>query len=244
MADLLDWSRSAWAEMSGLPEGFTSGQMTLGASPGSLICPPGWTGIVVLGDAAVVTTPDQATARRCRAFADVPVRDLTDPLVVSQIVGVEAVLGPAEVAFVDSPRCRPAIADVEQLPADDPGIGALLESAGPQDAAESGIAGITSAAYVVRSLGVVLAASGYRAWPGRIAHLCVLTHPAYRDRGLARNVASGAVTAALSRDLLPQWRARAPASIRVAARLGFSRLGSQLSVHVSSGSVSAPGETG
>lgn len=215
-----------------------------GRQPRVLICPPGWTGIVVLGDAAVVTTPDQATARRCRAFADVPVRDLTDPLVVSQIVGVEAVLGPAEVAFVDSPRFRPATADVEQLPADDPGIGALLESAGPQDAAESGIAGITSAAYVVRSLGVVLAASGYRAWPGRIAHLCVLTHPAYRDCGLARNVASGAVTAALSRDLLPQWRVRAPASIRVAARLGFSRLGSQLSVHVSSAPVSAPGETG
>lgn len=244
MADLLDWSRSAWAEMSGLTAGFTAGQVTLGVSPGSRICPPGWTGIVVLGDAAVVTTPDQATARRCRALADVPVRDLTDPLVVSQIVGVEAVLGPAELAFVDSPRFRPATADVEQLPDGDPGIGALLESAGPQEAAESGIADITSAAYVVRSLGVVRAASGYRAWLGRIAHLCVLTHPAYRGRGLAGTVASAAVTAALSGDLLPQWRARVPASIRVAARLGFSRLGSQLSVHISSGSVSMPGETG
>jgi GNAT superfamily N-acetyltransferase len=232
MEDLLDRSRSAWAGLAGLDAGFTSGRMTLGVSPDSAICPAGWTGIVVLGDAAIVTTPDQATARRCRALADVPVRDLTDPLVISGAVGVDQVLGPAELAFVDAQRFRPAHADVEMLPAGDPGIGALLDSASPAEAGESGIAEITSAACVLRSRDEVLAVSGYRTWPGDIAHLSVLTHPAHRGRGLAKYVASAAVAGALSDGLLPQWRARVPASIRLAASLGFATLGSQFSVHI------------
>ncbi|MBF9132087.1 GNAT family N-acetyltransferase [Plantactinospora sp. S1510] len=59
-----------------------------------------------------------------------------------------------------------------------------------------------------------------------------LTAPAERGRGLARAVATAAVTAALEADLLPQWRARPEASRRVARALGFSELGSQLSIRL------------
>lgn len=75
-----------------------------------------------------------------------------------------------------------------------------------------------------------MAAAGYRLWPRRTAHLSVLTAPAARGRGLARTVASAAVAHALAADLLPQWRARPPASRRVAAALGFEELGAQLSL--------------
>ncbi|MET9675820.1 GNAT family N-acetyltransferase [Streptomyces sp. NPDC006482] len=58
----------------------------------------------------------------------------------------------------------------------------------------------------------------------------LVTAPAARGRGLARRVASAAVAHALADRRLPQWRARPPASRRVAAALGFEELGAQLSL--------------
>lgn len=80
--------------------------------------------------------------------------------------------------------------------------------------------------------GRVVAAAGYRAWPGRAAHVGVLTAPEARGRGLARVTGSAAVAHALAAGLLPQWRARLPASRRVAAALGFEELGFQLSIEL------------
>ncbi|WP_405668919.1 GNAT family N-acetyltransferase [Streptomyces sp. NBC_00055] len=53
-----------------------------------------------------------------------------------------------------------------------------------------------------------------------------------RERGLARVTASATVTHALTAGLLPEWRARPPASRRVAAALGFEELGAQLSMRL------------
>lgn len=57
----------------------------------------------------------------------------------------------------------------------------------------------------------------------------MLTDPAFRGLGLAKLAGSSATADALARGLLPQWRARVAASIRVAASLGFAGCGSQLS---------------
>jgi RimJ/RimL family protein N-acetyltransferase len=80
--------------------------------------------------------------------------------------------------------------------------------------------------------GAVTAACGYRRWPARLAHLCVLTAPQQRGRGLARTVAGAAVAHALDNGFLPQWRARPEPSRRVARALGFRELGAQLSVRL------------
>jgi RimJ/RimL family protein N-acetyltransferase len=77
-----------------------------------------------------------------------------------------------------------------------------------------------------------VAAAGYLTWPGSVAHLSVLTDPAFRGRGLAKLAGSSATADALACGLLPQWRARVPASIRVAARLGFVSCGSQVSIRL------------
>jgi len=74
MDDLLNRTRIAWASYAGLDGGFRPGQVNLGVNAGSRICPPGWAGIVVLGDAAIVTAPDaQAERELRRALAGVPV---------------------------------------------------------------------------------------------------------------------------------------------------------------------------
>jgi L-amino acid N-acyltransferase YncA len=74
--------------------------------------------------------------------------------------------------------------------------------------------------------------AGYRNWPCAIAHLSVLTASASRGRGLARAAASAAVAHAIEEGKLPQWRARAQASRRVARALGFRELGSQASIRL------------
>lgn len=83
--------------------------------------------------------------------------------------------------------------------------------------------------FVVREQGQVVAGAGYRVRAGAAAHLGVLTAP--QARGRARVVAA-AVAHALAAGLLPQWRARAFASRRVAAALGFEELGAQLSFYI------------
>jgi GNAT superfamily N-acetyltransferase len=120
----------------------------------------------------------------------------------------------------------------QAMPVTDPRIATLISAAAPAEAAEAGLDGITSPAWVVLRNGQAAAACGWTAWPGGIAHLAVLAAPAWRGQGLAQQAARAATAAALRDGLLAQWRARVPASIAVAARLGFSTVGWQLSLRV------------
>ncbi|MQM24447.1 GNAT family N-acetyltransferase [Glycomyces albidus] len=227
-------ARTLWQALAAAPVAFPSnGGLQVVASPGSMMCPPSWTGIVALGDAAIATVPtDRAAELVQRALRPFDVESLTDPTVMAKALPVRDVLGPAMLAYVSRDAFTPPQPDteVERLPPEHPDLQALLDSAGEDDADESGIAEITSPAFVVREHGRVVAASGYRLWPEATAHMCVLTAEAERGRGLAKRVAGAAVAHALAADLLPQWRARLEASRRVARALGFRELGGQLSV--------------
>ena len=111
-----------------------------------------------------------------------------------------------------------------------PELESLLVATGIADAEESGLAEITSPAFLMRDNRRVVAAAGYQLWPGNVAHLCVLVAPDARNRGLARQVASAAISHALHYGRFPQWRARPAASQAVSRALGFRELGSQLSL--------------
>lgn len=229
---LLDRARRLWAELAGAPVAFRDQAIDVAASARSLLCPAGWVGIVELGSAAIATAPDDATAGIVRRGLDgIPATTWTDPAVIGGRLPLAEALGPATLAYCDAPAFRPAGSGaVETVPAD--GVGALLARVPASDAGESGLAEIASPAFVVRAGSDVIAAAGYRTWPGRTAHISVLTAPAYRGRGLARAVATAAVSHALAADLLPQWRARPRASRRVALALGFRELGAQLSIRL------------
>ncbi|MFF5922534.1 GNAT family N-acetyltransferase [Streptomyces flavochromogenes] len=237
---LLVRARGLWEELAEAPVSFASTDGPAGhtgpavvVSPNSALCPPSWAGIVVLGDAAIATAPTESAALVLRrALASVPVDSLTRPEAVRAVLPVSDVLGPASLAYLSSADFRPAHRDgvVEPLASGHPDFQGLLRAAGPEDVAESGMEEITSPAFVVREGTDVVAAAGYRAWPAATAHICVLTHPQWRGRRLARHASSAAVAHALAAGLLPQWRARPPASRRVARSLGFRELGGQLSV--------------
>lgn len=209
--------------------------MSIAVSPGSSLCPPGWVGIVVLGDAALATAPDPGTARVVgQALSGLPAGSLADAGVLGSRLPVAEIRGPAALAYLDPAEFRPqpgdAVTTVVGL--DHPGFRQFLRAADAGDVEESGIQQITTPAFAVREHGHLVAAAGYQDWPCGTAHLSVLTASAARGRGLARAAASAAVTHAIEEGRLPQWRARPPASRRVARTLGFRELGFQVSIRL------------
>lgn len=138
------------------------------------------------------------------------------------------VLGPAALFFGEA---APVTAGgLAHLPVSDPRVRELLSSASADDAGESGLADVTSVVFAHVRGNSVVAAAGYKHWPGGLAHLSVLTHARWRRRGYASRVASAAIAAATQERLLPQWRARPVESQRLAQSLGLIHLGSQVSL--------------
>jgi RimJ/RimL family protein N-acetyltransferase len=230
-------ARKLWEYLAGAAAGFTPA-VSVVVSPRSYLCPPGWAGIVVLGDAALATAPDHETARFVeQALSGLPAASLTGTEVLSRRLPVAEILGPAALAYLNSANFRPQPGDAVTTPLglDHPGFRQFLLAADTDDVEESGIQEITTPAFAVREHGQVIAAAGYRDWPCGTAHLSVLTASAARGRGLARAAASAAVAHAIEEGRLAQWRARPQASRRVAQALGFRELGFQVSIRLAAG---------
>jgi RimJ/RimL family protein N-acetyltransferase len=234
VAALTARARELWECLAGTTAGFVPA-ISVAVSPRSNLCPPGWAGIVVMGDAALATAPDHETARVVeQALGGLPAASLTGTEVLSSRLPVAELLGPAALAYLDPADFRPQPGDAVTTPLglDHPGLRQFLRAAGTHDVEESGIQEITTPAFAVREHGQVVAAAGYRDWPCGTAHLSVLTASGARGRGLARAAASAAVAHAIEEGRLPQWRARPQASRRVAHALGFRELGSQVSIRL------------
>ncbi len=232
MAVLITRARELWEYLAGTAARFAPA-ISVAVSPRSYLCPPGWAGIVVIGDAALATAPDHGTARLVeQALSGLPAASLTDTGVLSRRLRIAEIRGPAALAYLDQPDFRPQLGDAitGQVDLDHPGLGQFLAAAETDDVEESGMREITSPAFAVREHGQVVAAAGYRDWPCGTAHLSVLTAAAARGRGLARAAASAAVAHAIGEGKLPQWRARPQESRRIARALGFRELGSQVSI--------------
>ncbi|MGQ4452068.1 GNAT family N-acetyltransferase [Streptomyces griseus] len=236
---LVSRARALWQELSAEPAAAfgTPGRPAVFVAPASSLAPPSWVGVVAVGDAALITAPTGRAADSVRsALNGLAIDELTDPATVAGLLPVADTLGPAVLGYLAPDGLRPVTTDaagpVGSLAAGHPALRALLAEAGQADAGESGLADVTSPVFVVRKGPEVLAAAGYERWPRDTAHLCVLTAPAARGRGLARQVAHTATAHALAAGLLPQWRARPPASRRVAQALGYREAGRQLSVRL------------
>ncbi|QIK10604.1 GNAT family N-acetyltransferase [Streptomyces sp. ID38640] len=244
MADalLLVRARELWVELADTAvEFFPSGGAKVVVAPSSRLAPPSWTGVVRIGDAALVTAPSVRTAGMvAEAARKMSPEELVDIARLRAVLPVLDVLGPASLFYLGRDGFLPAHEGtaVEQLPIGDGdsngdgGPAALLARAGKEEAGESGLEDISSPAFCLRRGDEVVAAAGYRSWPRSVAHLSVLVAPHCRGRRLARAVASAAVAHALDAGLLPQWRARLCPSQRVAVALGFQELGTQLSVRL------------
>ncbi len=225
--------RRLWAGLSGVAVPFPPrGSVAVAVSPRSRMCPPEWSGIVRIGDAALATAATDREAEMLRQrLSSLLVPDLTNPLRLREVLPVADLLGPAWLAYVDHDHFRAVQPDgaIHRRPANHPDLRALLGGVTDADREESGIAEITSEAFVVYQGGRIIAASGWRHWPDEVAQLGVLTAPQARGRGWGRAVASAATAHALDASLLPQWRAQPEPSRRIAHALGFREMGAQIS---------------
>jgi len=226
-------TRALWEGLAGAPAAF-SPAVRVAVSPQSRMCPSGWLGIVVIGEEAIATAPAPGVAQIVQqALGALPAAALTDAGVLSARLPVAEIRGPASLAYLDAGEFRPQRgAALEQAGPQDAGLRSFLSECDAADVAEGGIEDITSPAFAVRERGNVIAVAGYRAWPGRVAHVCVLTGPRARGRGLARITGSAAVAHAIRQGMLPQWRARLATSQRIARDLGFRELGSQACIRL------------
>lgn len=234
---LLLKARALWEGLAMAPVTFPPVErVTVVASPGSLMCPPGWFGVVELGGSVIVTAPGDEAADVFRgAVVGLPAAMLTDAATIGAALPGAELLGPAALGYLSADAFRPVSSGtsrIERVPTDHPDLRVLAQRAGADDAGESGLDEVTSPVFVVREGSEVVAAAGYRTWPAAVAHFSVLTSPSARGRGLARMTGSAAVGHALAAGLLPQWRARPAESRRVAEALGFRELGAQLGIKV------------
>jgi RimJ/RimL family protein N-acetyltransferase len=237
-------ARGLWEFLAGTSAGFGAA-VSVAVAPESRLCSPGWAGIVVIEGAALATAPDQETACLIeQALGGLAADALTSAGVLGRRLPIAEIRGPATLAYLDPSAFRPQPAVTTPLDLDHPAFRAFLQATEANEAAdleESGIGEITTPAFAVRQDGQVVAAAGYRDWPGGAAHLSVLTVAAARGRGLARAAASAAVAHAIAAGKLPQWRARPEASRRVARTLGFRELGAQVSVRLAVAAPALPG---
>lgn len=212
--DLVVRARRLWEELAGgrFPDPDT---VRVVENPDSRICPPGWVGVVQLAGAILATAPTAAQAELLRRTINPDALPVLDRL------------GPAQLAYTADLPSEAGIAEW----VGETELSELIAAVRPDEAGESGVAGLRRAA-VVRENGPILAAAGWAPWPAGTAHLCVLTAAQARGRGLATRAAAAATADALAAGMLPQWRARIEASQRVAARLGYRTIGEQLSLHL------------
>lgn len=225
--------RTLWRDLCGVPHGFDGPGVIVADVDEHRAAPSGWTAVVRLGDAAVVAGPG-ATSRSGRLSGVDPV-SLVDPGLAGALLGpLAGTIGPAHL-FYGAPVHTPRHPVDGPLRLDDPRVLAVLADADEAERDECGLTAVTSGAWVAYDGdGEPGAACGWTMWPHATAHLSVLTATSRRGRGLGRSAAVVAVAEAVDHGLLPQWRAAAgnTASIGLAARLGLTPVGHQLSVRL------------
>jgi len=151
---------------------------------------------------------------------------------------VERVIGPAYYGYADATSLLPsASAGIRLLTHEDaPFLEQLHTACSEAEWAEAG--GLTIDLPLVGQFvgGRLVAVAGYHVWWDCLAHMCVITHPACRRHGYGKAVALRLAEVALSRALVPQYRALEvnQASIGIATALGFEHCATSIALRLKS----------
>ena len=191
------------------------------------LCPPGWTGILRLGDAFVVEI-GEADGTSISALMEL--EDPTDPESVRPLVRGKT-LGPAHLAYVPD-GSAPSLAPQRAVEIADPvELSRWLDRQSEEDVEESGAAEFERPV-VLRRDGRLVGVAGWTRWPTAVAHIGVLVDEGHRGEGAGTTLGRVAVDAAVADGLSPQWRAASSndASRAIARRIGLVEFGRQLSV--------------
>ena len=132
-----------------------------------------------------------------------------------------AVIGPAYIAYAEA-ATQPVHPVRALVPEDAPALKVLQQSCDATEWEHGGSA-IEHPCSAVFLGGRIVALAGYEIWGGSIAHISIVTHPDFRNRGFGSSAVAHLAGRAIAAGLLPQYRtlqSNRP-SIRVAELLGF-----------------------
>lgn len=180
--------------------------------------------VVELGTAMAVAAPTRALAlleTQHRAT-------LRDASATAALLPGSLAIGSAHLLFTGN---RPAAPSHAVVPGDDRDLVKVRAAVAEDEWAEAGVEPMERH-WAVRDGREPRAVAGYQRWHTTIAHIGVVVASGHRGRGYASAAATGAVSAAIDAGLIAQWRCRVgnAASLRLAHRLGFTRIGAQSAV--------------
>jgi GNAT superfamily N-acetyltransferase len=215
-----------WRRLADDPEALAPGTRRVTRDTNGF-CPPGWVGVVRLGDAYAVD-PGVADAEDIDRL--LALDDPADPEQVRTVFSIEQALGPAELSYLPDdwtpPERRPDGVALEER--DVAGLRGWLASLPEDDLAESSVVDMPRA--IVASVGPrVVGAVGHLAWPERVAHVGIVVAPDSRGLGIGRRLAIAGTIRAREAGLSPQWRATSDnaASRALAVAAGYVEVGRQ-----------------
>lgn len=220
------YARRLWSTLAGVEDALQPGTVTV--VRGSVgLCPPGWVGVVRLGDAYVIERGD-ADPEVLDALRSLD--DPADPRQVIASLDPRDVLGPGELAYLpaDAEVAMGGTDDIAEVPVDP--IRGWLATMPPEDVDESSV-GEMERVLVLRRGGAILGAAGHVDWPTDVGHVGILVAPDARGTGVGVALGAAATRRVLDHGRWPQWRAAAwnDASRAVARRIGYVEVGRQLS---------------
>lgn len=186
-----------------------------------------------VGAAVLVYCPGWLRPRAGAVLASTPPAELFTTGTCARIADIDEtlVLGPSWHGFTDAGHFLPAVpAAGHRLDSDDPLLAGLRDACGEAEWAESGFADPDGVTYGIEERGRLVAAGNLTAFRGHPADVGLLTHPAARGRGLARQVAVRMIQDALPAAGVIRYRAlvaNSP-SLAIAGALGFAGYGQNL----------------
>jgi RimJ/RimL family protein N-acetyltransferase len=179
------------------------------------------------GATCIIAAPDKLVASLSKAKAQLKAEEGFDKGLLESLFGsgIEQVVGPAWIGYADEAiLLRAESCGVRLLnPDEESPLRDLAESCSPIEWEHSDIE-FTRQPICCRFLNdQAVAAASYRICKHNLAHIGVISHPAYRGRGYGKAVVSGISEQGLSRGLVMQYRTLESnaASVAIARSLGF-----------------------
>jgi GNAT superfamily N-acetyltransferase len=156
---------------------------------------------------------------------------VSSPVDLQALLGARAgvAVGPAVVSYLEPTLDHRLTtgSDVQILLPSEPAHRTAVERLGtactPTEWAHGGGALADTPAVGVFHEALLVAMASYEVWGGRLAHIAVVTHPAFRRRGLGRAAVARLIVHLGEQRVIPQYRTLASnvAALRVATSLGF-----------------------
>jgi len=225
-----------WAADFGCPREMLRSEGTI------TVCHPNqysdWKGIFILriDSAPIISLPRDLFSSLCTEARQWSTTQVFDSTQLRSLVGsrVDKIIGPAFIGYTESGKFQPIESrSTTVLGNEHSGHVASLRAAcdsidwehGGHELGENPAVGV----FVEKELAAL---ASYDVWSDRIAHIFILTHPRYRRHGYACAAVSRLVEIALERGLVPQYRTLESntASMKIAARLGFTRYATTMTV--------------